>query len=474
MDPVVPRATTDAGSCCAECAAAAPSTSPGPAPVVPSGLIAPSARRQTLPARRGGDRRIAISAIAIAAAYVALAALSLLAPASVRLGWWLPLHLLLAGAAATAIAGVMPFFSASVASVPAAPAGIRVAGVAGIAIGALLVVLVRLSGGGSIAQGWPGAAGGGVYLVGIGAVAAATLLPLRVALGPRRMVLAASYGMALLYVALGAGIGTLALAGWGPLLAAWDVSKPAHAWLNVFGFLSLVIGATLIHLLPTVAGTRIERSRSSNLVLGCLMVGPVVVAVGFLARTDILVVVGSLTELVGAAALLRFAAAVVRRRGRWTTDLAWHRMSLVSLLCAIAWFSVATFLALATAWSRGATAFGWDGSLLLAPLALGWAAQALVGSWTHLVPSIGPGSPVVHARQRQVLGTLAVPRMAAFQLGVGMLAVGMPPGNGPLTGLGVMLTIGSLGVSITLLVRAVLRLRAEPRGAVAGGESPVS
>ena len=413
----------------------------------------------SLPARRSADRWVTVTAIGTAALFVALAALSLLAPAAVRLGWWLPLHLLLAGAAATAVAGVMPFFSASVASVAAAPVAIRITGVAGIAVGALLIVLTRVTGDGSISQGWPGAIAGGIYLVGIGAVAAATLLPLRVALGPRRAILAASYGVALLCVALGAGLGTLALAGWGPVLEAWGVSKPAHAWLNVFGFLSLVIGASLIHLLPTVAGTRIERTRTSMVVLGALMVGPLVTAAGFLLRADMVVMAGSLIELVGALALLRHAIDVVVRRGRWTTDPTWHHMSLVSLLCAIGWFVAGTGLAAVTAWTGGATAHGWDGGLLLAPMAVGWAAQALVGSWTHLVPSIGPGSPTVHARQRRMLGTLALPRIVLLQAGIGLLTIGIPTGLGPATGLGLLLTAGSLGISVALLVLAVLELR---------------
>jgi nitrite reductase (NO-forming) len=249
------------------------------------------------------------------------------------------------------------------------------------------------------------------------------------------------------------------------MLEAWDVSKPAHAWLNVFGFLSLVIGATLIHLLPTVAGTRIERTRLSTLALGGLMVGPMVTAAGFLVRGDALVAAGSLVELAGAVALLGYAAQVVRRRGRWTTDPAWHRMSLVSLTCAVGWFVVAAGLATVTAWSGGATARGWDGSLLLGPLAIGWAAQALVGSWTHLVPSIGPGSPLIHARQRRVLGTLALPRIVALQTGVVLLSVAVPAGNGSGVGLALVLTAGSLGVSVALLIIAASQLRRGPPSA---------
>ncbi|MEZ4597593.1 MAG: hypothetical protein R3C32_12710 [Chloroflexota bacterium] len=91
----------------------------------------------------------------LAAGYLALTLLSLLAPPAARMGAWLPLHLL-AGAAAAAIAGVMPFFSAGVASVPPAPTSVRLVGVLGIATGAGLVVLVRLGGHGAVDNGDPG------------------------------------------------------------------------------------------------------------------------------------------------------------------------------------------------------------------------------------------------------------------------------------------------------------------------------
>ena len=420
-------------------------------------LVALQARGTPPPRDRHWDRWITTASIAIAAAFVMLAALSLLVPAATRQGWWLPLHLLLAGGAATAIAGVMPFFSAAVASVAPAPAAVRIAAVAGIAAGAVLIVLVRITG--PATDGWTGGIAGLVYLAGIGAMAAATLLPLRLALGPRRVILAASYGIALLCVAIGAALGILALSGWGPIVAAWDVSRAAHGWLNVFGFLSLVIGASLIHLLPTVAGSRIERTRTSMVVLGALMVGPLTAATGFLVRADLVVMAGSLLVLVGAVALALHAVHVSRRRARWSTDGEWHRFTRVSLQCAVSWFVVGTAVATARAWDGGATARGWDLTGLLAPLALGWAAQALVGSWTHLVPSIGPGTPLVHAAQRRVLGSLALARLVAYQLGVGLLAIGVPGNHAPVIGVGLVMVAGCLVLAVTLLVAAAWQLR---------------
>lgn len=429
---------------------------------------------RSLLARRTADRWVTALAVGLAAGYLLLTVISLLAPPAARMGAWLPLHLLLAGAAATAISGVMPFFSAGVASVPPAPTSIRLLGVLGVAVGAGLVVLVRIVGQGAIDNGLLGALAGTVYLVGIAGVGAATLLPLRAALGPRRVMLAVSYGAALGCVAIGALIGTLAIAGWAPALAAWDVLRPTHAWLNVFGFLSLVIAASLLHLLPTVAGTRIERTPASMLVLVGMMTAPLVVAIGFVVRSTPLVVGGAALVVAAALALVVHAVTVLRRRGRWTTDLPWHRFVTWSLLASVGWFAVGSTLAAAVVVGSGATARGWDSDVVLGPLALGWAAQALIGAWSHLVPAVGPGSPEVHAHQRSVLGRWATPRVVVAQVGIALVSIGIPTQTTLLAQAGLALVGGCALVAVALLV-AALRPVIAPRRVVGldrGGTIP--
>lgn len=426
-------------------------------------------------ARRAADRRVTALGISLAAGYVALTVVSLLLPAAARMGSWLPLHLLLAGAAATAIAGVMPFFSAGVASVPPAPTSIRLLGVLGIASGAALVVLVRIIGQGAIDNGLLGALAGAAYLVGIAGVALATLLPLRAALGARRVMLAVSYGIALSCLAIGALIGTLAIAGWSPALGAWDVLRPTHAWINVFGFLSLVIGASLLHLLPTVAGTRIERTPTSMLVLVGLMTGPLTVAVGFVLRVTPLVLVGAALVVAAAFALVWHAVTVLRRRGRWTTDLPWHRFVQGSLVAAVAWFAIGSVLAAEVVAGAGATARGWDSGVVAGPLALGWAAQALVGSWSHLVPSVGPGGPEVHARQRVILGRWATARVVVAQVGIALVSLGVPMGDDRLVQGGLVLVGACAIVAVALVaaaIRPVVRLPSRVAALDGGGRIP--
>ena len=400
------------------------------------------------------ERQLTLLSILLAGGFVGLALLALLVRPSEHHATWLPLHLLLAGAAPTAMAGVMPFFSAAVSG--AAPAGwmVRLAGILGIAVGALLVVAGWSWSSGVGSPGNVAATiGGAVYLAGLAAVAAATLLPLRAALGPRRIFMGAIYGLALVNVMLGASLSTLFVAGWTPVLGNWAALKPAHAWLNVFGFLSLVIAGSLLHLLPTVVGARIRRTAASIAAFVGLAAGPMLVALGFGLRSDVLAISGATTVIAGAGGLAWHAGTVMRARARWSTDRSWHRFTGWSLVGGIAWFLLGTSLAVGQVLGAGATAAGWQLAPLTAPLAIGWAGQVLVGSWSHLVPAVGPGSSDQHARQRRLLGRAAEARLVLLNGGVAALALAAPLGQPMLVPLG-LLAAGTAGLAAVVLLGA--------------------
>jgi hypothetical protein len=111
-------------------------------------------------------------------------------------------------------------------------------------------------------------------------------------------------------------------------------------------------------------------------------------------------------------------------------------------------------------WS-GATPRTWSVVLVAAPLAVGWMAQALVGSWTHLIPAIGPGDPVVHARQRRRLGWASVPRWAMWNGGLMLVMAGSALGNAVVGGVGAAAIAGSLVLALSLLVASIVL---DPRG----------
>jgi nitrite reductase (NO-forming) len=411
--------------------------------------------------RRAEDRRVAVASIAIAAGYLVAAAAAALARATgtEAIPPWLPLHLAMTGGASTAIAGVMPFFVAALAAGRPAPTRLRIAPVVLVAVGAALVS-VR----GFAPSAWllpP--IGGCLYLAGIGVLALTVRASGRAGLMIRRPIVTVGYSLALANIAIGATLGTLAAAGWTPVLERWADLRPAHAWTNVFGFVSLTIASTLLHFLPTVLGTRIVPRASAVLaVLAPAVAAPLVVA-GQLTGWEPLAGGGAVLALVGAGSLVLEASRVRRDRGRWTTDPGWHRMAGVALVAGVAWFAVGTTLAASLVIGAAAGLVGpggaWSTPLVGAPLAVGWAVQVLIGSWTHLLPSIGPGGPLEHGVQREVLGRAAGPRLVALNVGTALLAVGWPMGLGPVAGAGALLVAGAVVLSVGLAATA-LRVRA--------------
>ena len=171
---------------------------------------------------------------------------------------------------------------------------------------------------------------------------------------------------------------------------------PAHAWLNLLGFTPLVVAGTLIHLYPTVLGTRIPAGDTVPVLLcltGDRLPGPGTVLRGLLDTGDF----GSLwpegvpERSVGTGALVAYGLAEWRSRGHWTTDSEWHLTIIGHLSAAIGWLAIGVGLAAWLTIVAGADPAGWSIEAPIAPLGLGCAVQAIVGSWTHLVPSIGPG-----------------------------------------------------------------------------------
>ena len=407
--------------------------------------------------RRADDRRVAVVAVLLAASFLAAAGLAAIreAMAGGTVAPWLPLHLALAGGASTAIAGVMPFFVAALSAGHPANARVRAGAVILVASGALLVATRGL------VPGWTALPplGGVVYLAGIGLTAVALQGAGRAGLMVRRPIVTLAYELALANVAIGATLGTLFVAGWLPVLERWALLRPAHAWTNLVGFVSLIIVGTLLHFLPTVLGTRIvPRASAVVAVLGIAMGSPVIV-LGLGLDAGPLVRGGALLTAVGVGALALEATRVTRARGRWTTDPGWHRLTGIGLLAGIVWFTAGMALAVGRLLVMGAAPDAWSTSLAGVPLAVGWITQVLIASWTHLLPAIGPGGPSGHAVRRRILGRAATPRLVALNGGTALLAIGWPAGAGSAAVAGAVLVAGSVLGSVVLAIQT-LRSRA--------------
>ena len=365
---------------------------------------------------------------------------------SERLGAWLPLHLALAGAATTAIAGVMPFFSAAFAAAPPSDVRLRSTAVSAVALGA-----------GGVALGVAGDAvglavvGGCAYVAGIVLTASATMRPLAQALGPSRGLVVQGYVVALCEVAVGATVATLFVAGWAPIVTNWATIKPAHAWLNLVGFVSLVIATTMLHFFPTVIGARIVPHMSARLTVMGLALGAPIVALGFVIPSDPVTRLGAIVVISGAAGLAVYVGRAWRMRARWTTDHDWHRFAIGGLVSAIAWLEVGLAVAAGRLLAFGADPAGWKVETVAGPLIVGWVGLAIVASATHLLPAIGPGDPATHARQRRRLGRWAMVRLVLLNAGVLTVAVALPLGWAPLVSLGVALVAIGFGVTASLI-----------------------
>ena len=414
-------------------------------------MIDPAAlRRPARPIDRSTDRLVAVSAIATALAFLVAAVLALALPAVERRGAWLSLHLALAGGATTAIAGVMPFFAAAFAAAPPSDGRLRFGALGAVALGAIGASLGVVGSAPTLAV-----IGGLAFVGGVLATGAATIRPLTRALGPSRGLVSQGYVVALGEVAVGALIATLFVAGWAPLVERWGSVKPAHAWLNLVGFVSLVVATTLLHFFPTVVGARITVRPTARLTVLGLATGAILVAAGFAAGSDLVARIGAIASAVGAGAIGLNAGATWPTRARWTTDPGWHRFAIGSLVSAIAWFEVGMAVACGRVLLLGASPTAWSVEAIGAPLVAGWIGLAILGSATHLLPAVGPGDPAAHGRQRRLLGRLPEARLGLSNAGVAGLAIGWPLRLDGVAIAGAILLALGLAATAALLASAV-------------------
>ncbi|HEX2755391.1 MAG TPA: hypothetical protein VHM48_08010, partial [Candidatus Limnocylindrales bacterium] len=347
-------------------------------------MIDPSSLRRRAPSiDRSSDRLVAVIAIGAAVSFLIAAVLAMFLPVVDRRGAWLPIHLALAGGATTAIAGVMPFFAAAFAAAPPSDARLRMSAVLAVAAGAIGVSV-------GVVGSQPDVAvrGGVAFIAGVVVTGVATIRPLARALGPSRGLVSQGYVVALAEVAVGAILATLYVGGWAPMLAAWGQVKPAHAWLNLVGFVSLVVATTLLHFFPTVVGARITVRPSARLTVVGLAVGAPVVALGFAIGSDLLARIGALASAAGAIGLAVNAARTWQTRARWTTDPGWHRFAMGALVAAITWFVVGIAIAVGRVLVAGASPAAFSIETVGAPLVAGWMGLAILGSATHLLPAV--------------------------------------------------------------------------------------
>ncbi|HUG88674.1 MAG TPA: hypothetical protein VMP42_07895 [Actinomycetota bacterium] len=356
----------------------------------------------------------------LARIWLASAAASLLLPPADRLGWWLPIHLALAGAAGTAVAGTLPLFANTLAGAHHLPQRwdpllLVTAGAACIAVGRPLGIA------------WLLAAGGTAYAAGSLRLTWLVLAARLVGRNRRHNAALVAYAGAALSLTLGAVLGGLLGAGAVGGLAVADV-RAAHVTLNAEGFLALTVTGSLLVLIPIALRVRAPDA-GGRLAVAALAGGAGLQAAGQVAAWPPLVIAGAAAALIGAADLVRVAAAALARRPRMP-----ERGAALHLLAVPAWLIGVTAAALVLA-IRGAPA--WPLPLVTA-LTLGVFVQALLGAWSYLLPVSDPGgSPARRARLERTR-RWALARAATFNAGVALTvlaAAGWVPGPAGTTGL---------------------------------------
>jgi hypothetical protein len=164
------------------------------------------------------------------------------------------------------------------------------------------------------------------------------------------------------------------------------------------------------------------------------------------------------TTLVGALGQVAYALDAHRRRGPFTSEHDWRGVVVWHLVGGTAWFAAACAVALAGVAGGGPVA-GWSIGALAVPMVAGWLLQELVGSWTHLVPSVTPGTPADHAAQRRVLALASRTRLVAWNVGVGLAWAGLAL-DAPWLAFAGAIAIGAAAItSVTTLARSLTLAR---------------
>lgn len=383
----------------------------------------------------------------IARLWLLAALVSLVLPAGVRLGWWLPAHLALAGAASAAIAGAMPDFAAALSAgrLPRrawVPLGLFTGGALLVAVGhpADLAPLV--------------VTGGAAFALGSVVLLMVVNAAWRSGVNRRHRTVVSFYRLAAVCPAAGAFLGGLLGAGVFHGDAFLDVRR-AHVALNLLGFVALTVAGTLGLLLPTVLRVRAVEWRG-KWAFAAFGTGLVVEVAGLLAGSVPVAAAGGIAYAAGAAELARMAAMTLAAR-----PTKGEVVSGLHLSGAVFWL-LAGAIGQAVALALG----GFDAFLpfLVLCLAGGVAVQALLGAWSYMLPMAAPGGPEEHRRRLALVGRGGGGQVITYNLGLVMVVVATA-GVGPAS-------IGAVGVVVAVAstVFAVAKLSLATHSA--GGSAP--
>ncbi|MFD1936647.1 multicopper oxidase domain-containing protein [Nonomuraea mangrovi] len=397
--------------------------------------------RPAVPVRRRSSWHLRANALVVA--WLALTVAAALMGEALPAPRWLLVHVFLLGAVSTAILIWSEHFTIALlrARTPEPRWSLTRLGLLNAATVAVLF--------GVAAGPWPVAAGGAAVVVAVAVWHAAAMVGMvRRALPGRFGHVIAWYVCAAGALAAGAALGGLLVspAGHGLL---HERLHAAHAQVNLLGWVGLTVLGTLFTLWPTVLRTRMsDRTRRASLAgLRLAVPGLVLMTGGLLADLRWVAAAGLAAYAAGAlAALLPLAEALRRRRPH--TGAAWM------LGAGVVWFEITLTADVVIVATRPTSAVAPALEPLLPLVLAGFVAQVLLGSLLHLLPAVLGGGPARFKQNMALLERGWPVRLAAFNLGVPLLALPVPE---PLNLLGWALVLAPAAVFVVLAVAALLR-----------------
>lgn len=314
-----------------------------------------------------------------------------LLPAEFRLGWWLPLHMVLLGGASQLIAGGQLKFSTALAMAPE-PARIHpvaslfLLNAGALSIGAGRVFAVnRLTG-----------AGAALFLTGALWSVAVAAGRWQKGLGTRFRVTRSYYLLAGASILAGGLVGAALALGF--MNDSYASHRLVHMAFNLFGWAGMTIAGTAVTLLPAMLRTRAPSGRLLRPAPHLMFAGLLVLAGGLSLGSPAWAAAGGTVLL---ASLVPFGLAVRRvltTRRRFPVPV-----SAAHLIAAIAWLGL---VSAAQLWPLAAGDAAATRDLWVVGLAGGTVVQAILGAWAFLLPM-----------ERPVSGSIRRLDLIAFELG---------------------------------------------------------
>jgi nitrite reductase (NO-forming) len=311
--------------------------------------------------------------------------------------------------------------------------------------GAVLVIIAVVAGEWRLA-----AAGGSAIAVAVGWHSASLFTQLRRALGSRFACTVRYYITSGALLPLGLLFGVLMVRG---LPDEWhERVLVAHVAVNVLGWMGITVLGTLVTLWPTMLRTRIAEGaeRAARRALPVLLAGILLVVAGCLAGLRPLAGVGFLVYAAAVGLLARPFVSVARVKPPMHFPT-W------SVAAAVAWLAgLVTVLGVGTLIAPSWTDAHMLAESLTPGLAVGFAAQVLVGALSYLVPVVAGGGPASARAANLELDRGGALRVAVTNAGV---LVFLLPSPSLVRVVVSVLVLGALAAFLPLMFRALWAAR---------------